>query len=173
MKFVSDRYRTEPTRFWETTPEPWRLLIDTDVNGPFLMARLAVPIMLKAGWGRIVNVSINGETMRRRGYSPYGPSKAALESETIIWSQELAGTGITVNALLPGGATLTGMIAADTPEEVKASLLDPDIMVPPLLWLASPESDGVTGRRLLATRWKTDRTGKEAAEAAAEQAGWP
>jgi NAD(P)-dependent dehydrogenase (short-subunit alcohol dehydrogenase family) len=41
--------------------------------------------------------------MRRRGFSPYGPSKAALESETIIWAQDLEGTGVTVNALLPGG----------------------------------------------------------------------
>jgi NAD(P)-dependent dehydrogenase (short-subunit alcohol dehydrogenase family) len=129
--------------------------------------------MLKAGWGRIINVSINGDTMRRRGYSPYGPSKAALGSETIIWAQELAGTGVTVNALLPGGATLTGMIPADTPDEVKANLLDPAIMAPPLLWLVTTEADGVTGRRLLATRWKTDRSGKEAVEAAADQAGWP
>ena len=39
--------------------------------------------------------------MGRRGFFPYGPSKAALESETIIWAQDLQGTGITVNTLLP------------------------------------------------------------------------
>jgi NAD(P)-dependent dehydrogenase (short-subunit alcohol dehydrogenase family) len=111
--------------------------------------------------------------MRRRGFSPYGPSKAALESETIIWSQDLAGTGVTVNALLPGGATLTGMIPDGVPEQARAALLHPAIMVPPLLWLVSPESDGVTGRRLVATRWRTDLIGQEAAEAASDQAGWP
>jgi NAD(P)-dependent dehydrogenase (short-subunit alcohol dehydrogenase family) len=82
-------------------------VIDTNVNGPFMTARCAVPFMLKAGWGRIVNVSVSQGTMRRRGFSPYGPSRAALESETIIWAQDLEGTGVTVNALLPGGATLT------------------------------------------------------------------
>ena len=51
------------------------------------------------------------------GLSAYGPSKAALESETVIWAQDLAGTGVTVNALLPGGATLTGMIPAAFPGE--------------------------------------------------------
>jgi len=127
---------------------------------------------MKAGWGRIVNISMNRETMRRRGFSPYGPSKAALESETIIWSQDLAGTGITVNALLPGGATLTGMIPENVPEKARSALLDPTIMVPPLLWLVSPDSDGMTGRRLVATRWRTDLGGREAAEAATEQAGW-
>ena len=70
---------------------------------------------LAAGWGRTVNVSINAETTRRRGFSPYGPSKAALESATIIWAQDLAGSGVTVNALLPGGKALTGMIPAATP----------------------------------------------------------
>jgi NAD(P)-dependent dehydrogenase (short-subunit alcohol dehydrogenase family) len=161
-----------PSHYWEITPETWRMVIDTNVNGPFMMARSAVPLMVKAGWGRIINVSVNRETMRRRGFSPYGPSKAALESETINWSQDLAGTGVTVNALLPGGATLTGMIPDAVPNEMRSALLDPAIIVPPLLWLASPDSDGITGRRLIATRWRTDVSAREAAEAATERAGW-
>ena len=147
-------------------------MIDTNVNGPFMMARHAVPVMLKAGWGRIVNVSASQATMRRRGFSPYGPSKAALESETIIWAQDLEGTGVTVNALLPGKATLTGMVPEIVSEKVKSTLLDPSIIVPPLLWLASPEADGMTGRRLVATKWQPGSAGKSAAEAATEQAGW-
>ena len=171
MKYVSNEFLTDPTRFWEVALETWRLVIDTNVNGPFMMARQAVPVMLKAGWGRIVNVSVSQETMRRRGFSPYGPSKAALESETIIWAQDLEGTGVTVNALLPGGATLTGMVPQTVSEKAKSAMLDPSIMVPPLLWLVSPEADGMTGRRLVATKWQTG-SGKSAAEAATEQAGW-
>jgi 3-oxoacyl-[acyl-carrier protein] reductase len=165
MKYVSEDFMTAPTRFWETSADAWRLVIDTNVVGPFLMARAAAPLMLAAKWGRIVNISMNAETMRRRGFSPYGPSKAALESETIIWAQDLAGTGVTVNALLPGGATLTGMIPASFPDHLRATLLDPAIMVPPLLWLASTRSDGVTGRRFIAAEWREDD-----AELAA--AGW-
>jgi len=172
MKYVSNEFLTEPTRFWEVAPETWRLVIDTNVNGPFMMARHAVPVMLKAGWGRIVNISVSQGTMRRRGFSPYGPSKAALESETIIWAQDLEGTGVTVNALLPGGATLTGMIPQTVSENAKSALLDPSIMVPPLLWLVSPEADGMTGRRLVATKWQTGSDGESAAEAATEQARW-
>jgi short subunit dehydrogenase len=73
MKYVSDEFLTEPTRFWEVSPETWRLVIDTNVNGPFMMARHAVPVMLEARWGRIINVSVSQGTMRRRGFSPYGP----------------------------------------------------------------------------------------------------
>ncbi|MCB8821965.1 SDR family NAD(P)-dependent oxidoreductase [Microvirga rosea] len=172
MKYVSEAFLTEPTRFWEVAPETWRMVIDTNVNGPFLMTRAAVPSMLQAGWGRIINISMNHETMRRRGFSPYGPSKAALESETVIWAQDLAGTGVTVNALLPGGATLTGMIPPDVSDAVRGHLLDPDIVIPPLLWLASTEADGVIGRRLVANRWRSDLDGAAAAEAAMEEAGW-
>src|ERR1700743_2778543 len=103
---------------------------------------------------------MNQDTMRRRGFSPYGPSKAALESETIIWAQDLAETGVTVNALLPGGATLTGMLPDDLPNAAKSGLLDPSIIVPPLLWIVSGEADGLTGRRLIATQWLADRPGR-------------
>jgi NAD(P)-dependent dehydrogenase (short-subunit alcohol dehydrogenase family) len=164
MKYVSEQFMTEPTRFWETAPAIWRMVIDTNVVGPFLMARAAVPPMLAAGWGRIINISINAETMRRQGFSPYGPSKAALESATIIWAQDLAGSGVTVNVLLPGGAALTGMIPASCPDHLRAKLLDPAIMVPPLQWLASAKSDGITGRRFVATRWREDSP-EEAVEA--------
>jgi 3-oxoacyl-[acyl-carrier protein] reductase len=172
MKYVSEAFLTEPTRFWEVAPETWRMVIDTNVNGPFLMARAAVPIMLQAGWGRIINISMNQETMRRRGFSPYGPSKAALESETIIWAQDLAGTGVIVNALLPGGATLTGMIPSSVSDTTRSHLLDPNIIIPPLLWLASDQADGVTGRRLVANRWRPDLDEVTAAEAAMEEARW-
>ena len=172
MKYVSQQFLTEPTRFWETDPDVWRMVIDTNVNGPFLMSRAAAPVMVAAGRGRIVNITMNHATMRRRGFSPYGPSKAALESETIIWAQDLDGTGVTVNGLLPGGATATGMIPDAFPPEARSGLLDPAIMVAPLLWLASEASDGVTGRRLDASRWRADLPEVDAAHAAMDDAGW-
>ena len=172
MKYVSETFMTVPTRFWDVEPETWRMVIDTNVVGPFLMARAAAPPMIEARWGRIVNISMNHETMRGRGFSPYGPSKAALESETIIWAQDLAGTGVTVNALLPGGATLTGMIPENVAPDMRARLLDPAIMAAPLHWLASERSDGVTGRRFVAARWRADLPEREAAEAASDEAGW-
>ena len=172
MRYVSEHFLVEPTRFWEAEPEAWRTIIETNVNGPFFMARAVVPGMIARRWGRVVNVSMNNETMRRRGFSPYGPSKAAIESETIIWAQDLTGTGVTVNALLPGGATLTGMIPNEVPPELPAKLLSPEIMVPPLLWLVSESSDGVTGRRLNASRWDANLDPAAAAAKATESAGW-
>jgi 3-oxoacyl-[acyl-carrier protein] reductase len=172
MKYISDRFMTEPTRFWEADPKAWRLVIETNVNGPFFMARAAVRPMLRNRWGRIINISMNRDTMRRAGFSPYGPSKAAVESETIIWSQDLAGTGVTVNALLPGGATLTGMIPPGFPDDLRSTLLDPAIMIPPLLWLVSAAADDVTGKRLIANRWPSGVDQSTGTTAAIEDAGW-
>jgi NAD(P)-dependent dehydrogenase (short-subunit alcohol dehydrogenase family) len=169
MRFVSEKFFDTATKFWETDPTTWRMIIDTNVNGPFLMAREAAPHMLKQGWGRIINISMNHETMRRAGFSPYGPSKAALESETIIWAQDLAGTGVTVNSLLPGGATATGMVP---PNLAPSRLLDPNIMVPPLLWLASEAANGVTGGRFAANLWDAALPPEQAAEIARSAAGW-
>lgn len=169
MRFVSEKFFDTPTKFWQTDPAVWRLIIDTNVNGPFLMAREVVPQMLKQGWGRIINISMNHETMRRAGFSPYGPSKAALESETIIWAQELAGTGVTVNSLLPGGATDTGMVPRDIAPD---RLLDPNIMVPPLLWLVSESAGQVTGARFAANLWDASLPAEHAAEKAGSSAGW-
>jgi 3-oxoacyl-[acyl-carrier protein] reductase len=153
MKYVSPSFMAEPTRFWEIDPKIWRMVIDTNVTGVFLMTRAVGPHLIKQGWGRIINVSMNYETMKRKGFSPYGPSKAALESMSIIWAQELEGTGITVNRILPGGATDTGMIPDGTPEKIRRSLLKPEIIVPPAVYLASDESEGVTGQRIVALEW--------------------
>jgi 3-oxoacyl-[acyl-carrier protein] reductase len=132
------------------------MIVDTNVNGPFFMTRAVVPRMLEQGGGSIINVSMNYETMKRRGFSPYGPSKAALESESIIWAQDLEGTGIRFNVLLPGGATETGMIPPGLPEEMRFRLLRPEIIAGAAVYLASEDSGHLTGHRLVATDWSPE-----------------
>jgi 3-oxoacyl-[acyl-carrier protein] reductase len=134
MKFVNPRFMTEPMPFWDADPDAWRLAIETNILGVFLMTRAVVPHMLAARRGSIINVTINPETMVRRGFSPYGPSKAALEAMTKVWTADLAGTGVVINMLAPGGATATGMIPDDMPPGT--DLLEPEIVVPAALELA-------------------------------------
>jgi NAD(P)-dependent dehydrogenase (short-subunit alcohol dehydrogenase family) len=171
MRLVSESFLETPTRFWQTDPAVWKMIVDANVNGPFLMARAAAPHMIRQRWGRIVNISMNYETMRRAGFSPYGPSKAALEAETAIWAQDLAGTGVTVNSLLPGGATDTGMVPGDVAPQIRKRLLRPEIVVAPLLWLASEMSGEVTGARFVASLWDSSLPPDQAAQAARRTEG--
>jgi 3-oxoacyl-[acyl-carrier protein] reductase len=158
--------------FHEVDAEAWRTAIDVNVNGPFLMAKAIVPHLVKQSWGRIVNIETSLFTMLMDGFSPYGPSKAALESATVIWAKDLAGTGVTVNALAPGGAANTRMIPRGEVAD-RSTLVQPEVMMAPIVWLMSPRSDGVTGRRIIAKDYDADRLQREPAEQVGIPAGWP
>ena len=153
MRTVNPHFMTEPAGFWQVSPAGFRDLFATNVLGYFLVARAVVPHMLEAGRGKIVNISVNEATMHRRGFTPYGPSRAATDALSHIMAADLAGTGIDVNLLLPGGATRTGMTPDSAPENVRAAWLDPAIMGPPICWLASRASDGITDQRIVATEF--------------------
>jgi NAD(P)-dependent dehydrogenase (short-subunit alcohol dehydrogenase family) len=162
---------TKSLKFWESDPEVWQQVIHTNVNGTFLMARAAIPAMLAAGWGRIINITTSLSTMQRRNNSPYGVTKAAIEAETLIWAQELAGTGVTVNSLIPGSAADTTFVPELSRKQLAAmgrKLLPPSVMVAPILWLASPLSDGVTGARFVGMLWDDTLPPDEAAKKARE-----
>jgi NAD(P)-dependent dehydrogenase (short-subunit alcohol dehydrogenase family) len=158
MRTVNPDFMTEPAGFWQVSPDGFRDLFATNVLGYFLVARAVVPHMLEAGRGKIVNVSVNEATMRRRGFTPYGPSRAATDALSHIMAADLAGTGIDVNLLLPGGATRTGMTPDSAPENVRAAWLDPAVMGPPICWLASRASDGITDQRIVATDFSSSTT---------------
>lgn len=154
MRLISETFNTAPTRFWEASPDAWRSIVDINANGPFLMARAAVPHMLTQGFGKIINISTSDQTMVRAGYSPYGPSKAFLEAASRVWAQDLAGSGIDVNVLLPGGAADTDFLPP-SPDKKGADgfLLSPAVMREAILWLASDRSNGQTGGRYIGRLW--------------------
>jgi len=154
MRTVNPRFLTEPQPFWEVTPSGFRDVLETKITGCFLMARAVVPLMLRAGGGRVVNISMNEQTMVRRGFVPYGPSGAGVEALSRVMAADLAGSPVTVNLLLPGGATRTGMIPDGTPAEVRSALLDPAVMGPPIVWLASEQATGVHDQRIVANEFR-------------------
>jgi gluconate 5-dehydrogenase len=150
MRTVNPRFMTESQPFWEVAPAGFRDVLETKATGTFLVAREVVPRMLSAGGGQVVTISMSDQTMTRPGFIPYGPSGAAVEALARVMAADLAGTPVTANILLPGGATATGMIPDDLRDELRANLLDPAIMGPPIVWLASPEAAGVHDERIVA-----------------------
>jgi NAD(P)-dependent dehydrogenase (short-subunit alcohol dehydrogenase family) len=158
MRTVNPRFMTNPQGFWEVPADGFRAVIETNLIGYFLVAREVTPRMLAAGGGRIVNISVNESTMYRAGFVPYGPSRAGSEALSRIMAADLRDTGVTVNLLLPGGATVTGMLPPDAMAE-GYSFLEPAVMGPPIVWLASDEAAGVHDERIVAVefeRWLHD-----------------
>jgi NAD(P)-dependent dehydrogenase (short-subunit alcohol dehydrogenase family) len=154
----------------EISTEIWDRFFAVNVRAPMLVAKTALPCMRKLGWGRIVNNTTSYRTMLR--VLPYGATKSALESMSAIWADELAGTGITVNVLVPGGPTDTPFIS-DASGWPREQMLRPAIMGPPSVWLISEAANGVTGRRFTARDWDASLAPAEAAERAGRPIGWP
>jgi gluconate 5-dehydrogenase len=153
MRTVNPRFMTEPQGFWEVPIDGFRAVIETNLTGYFLVAREVTPRMLAAGGGRIVNISVSDSTMHRAGFVPYGPSRAGSEALSRIMAADLRATGVTVNLLLPGGATVTGMLPLDSVPE-RHGFLAPEVMGPPIVWLASDDAAGVHDERIVAVEFE-------------------
>lgn len=163
--------RQNPIRFWEVTPEQWAQFVAVHNNAPMALSRALVHDMMRQKWGRIVNVTTSLGTMIREGSPTYGPSKAALEAFSAIMAKDLADTGVTVNVLVPGGVTNTGMIPAEAPY-AREDMIQPAVMAPPLNWLVSDAASGVTGRRFLGVHWDPALPPEQAAEKAGAPVAW-
>ncbi len=82
--------------------ESWDATLDTNLKGAFLCSRRAMAPMLKARWGRIVNVASAAAIRGNAGQAAYSASKAGLVGMTKSLAREVASRGITVNAVCPG-----------------------------------------------------------------------
>ncbi len=160
-----------PIRFWEITADDWRRFVAVHTTAPLLLAQAAIPEMMRARWGRIVNVTTSLGTMIRPGSPTYGPSKAALEALSAIMAKDLDGSGVTVNVLVPGGVTNTAMVPHEAGFE-RAQMIQPEVMAPPLVWLVSDAAGGVSGRRFLAVHWDAALPPEEAAAKAGAPVAW-
>jgi NAD(P)-dependent dehydrogenase (short-subunit alcohol dehydrogenase family) len=172
-----DRYRRPtPQRFWEVGDEIVDNVIATNYLAADRLSRRVAPDMVARNWGRIVNVTTKLDTMNRLGTHPYGASKAALEMATEVWAKEVAGTGLTINIVNPGaGANTPGMAEearAMSREGRIARLVEPEEMVPPLLYVVSREADAVNGMRFDANAWDPALPPAEAARTAGRPAGF-
>ncbi len=161
----------KPSKFWELGDDLWNAMLRVNIFGPQLMAKSCAPYMIERGWGRIVNVTTSLDTMYLSGAGAYGPTKAALEAHTRIMAQDLEGTGVTANILIPGGPVNTRMIP-DASGIAREKLIQPDVMQKPIVWLASDESDGVTAMRFIAALWDESLPRDERIEKAGAPSAW-
>jgi 2-dehydro-3-deoxy-L-rhamnonate dehydrogenase (NAD+) len=91
-------------KLWELAPDVWRRVIEVNLIAPYLTCRAAVPVMLKGGWGRIVNVASIAGKEGNPNASHYSSSKAGLIGLTKSLAKELATSNILVNCITPAAA---------------------------------------------------------------------
>lgn len=123
--------------FENATLDHLRVLLDVNVIGTFNCAKAALQPMLRQGGGSIINVT-SGAHAGQSSLSSYGASKGAVASFTYGWAHELREQGIRVNAVSPLAYT---PMAKHLPH-----LPMPEVNVPPVLYLLSDASAGVTGQ---------------------------
>jgi len=95
--------------------EEWKRVIDVDLTGPFLCCRAVVPLMTRAGYGRIVNVASVAGKEGNPNAAAYGAAKGGLITLTKSLGKELAKTGVLVNCVTPAAAQ-TAILDQVTPE---------------------------------------------------------
>lgn len=160
-----------PAKFWDLDNNLWNAMLRVNIFGPQLMAKTCAPYMMDKGWGRIINVTTSLDTMYLSGAGAYGPTKAALEAHTRIMAQDMDGTGVTANILIPGGPVNTRMIP-EASGIAREALIQPNVMQKPVTWLASEDSDGVTAMRFIAALWDESLDREARIEKAGAPAAW-
>ena len=95
--------------------DDWKKVIDIDLNGPFLCCRAVVPHMVKAGYGRIVNIASIAGKEGNPNAAAYAAAKGGLIAFTKALGKELAKTGVLVNCVTPAAAQ-TAILDQVTPE---------------------------------------------------------
>jgi 3-oxoacyl-[acyl-carrier protein] reductase len=154
---VNNAARTESRSFWEIDVDEWDDVLATNLRGTYLGCRVLGASMRERGHGRIVNLaSISGQAGRAATGVHYATSKAAIIALTRHAASELAGSGVTVNAVAPAAIDSPLVHQLLTPERIEAMLERipvgrlgrPEEVAAAVAYLASDAAGFVTGATL-------------------------
>ncbi len=152
--------------FKRTDSELWQTMIDVNLNSVFHCTGLALPAMLKAGYGRIVNVASTAGLTGYAYVTAYCAAKHGVVGLTRALALEVARTGVTVNAVCPGytetdmtARTLENIVAKTgcsedearaqlTAQSPQRRLIQPEEVASAVAWLALAEQASITGQTI-------------------------
>ncbi len=147
---------TRDTLLPRMSDDEWDSVIATNLKGAFLFSRAASRYMMRARYGRIINIASVSGVMGNPGQTNYSASKAGLIGMTRSLSRELAGRKVTINAIAPGfiesemTAALGDSVLEEVAKRIPAKRLGkPDEVAAAVLYLASMAASYVTGQTLV------------------------
>ena len=137
---------------WELKPEVWRRVVEVNLVAPYLVCRAVAPHMVRAGYGRIVNIASIAGKEGNPNASHYSASKAGLIALTKSLAKELAATGVLVNCVTPAAAK-TELFAQMKQEHIDYMLskipmnrfVEVEEIAALVAWLASEDCSFSTG----------------------------
>lgn len=159
-----------PGPIWTHNLKTWELVMDINVTGVFLTMQASLPTMMKQKSGSIILISSWTAKPKSRplSFGPYAIAKYAIEQLNHLSAVELESFGIRVNALDPGGPCATpdalsfigytgGRLSEDQLRIIRefphGPFLDPSVIRPLAVFLASDDSKSVTGESLICRDW--------------------
>ncbi|ALN75464.1 SDR family NAD(P)-dependent oxidoreductase [Aureimonas sp. AU20] len=143
-----------PDKLAATKLEDWRALMAVNLDAAFLLTQAFVPGMKDGGWGRLVNISSYAwKSGGLTAGTAYAVSKAALVGLTFSSARELAGTGITANAIAPAYVVSPMILDQLSPADLERQrsaipvgrLCEPEEVAHAVSFLASPLAGFITG----------------------------
>jgi len=146
---------TRDQLFMRMSDEDWQQVLDVNLTATMRLCRGAIRPMMKARWGRIVNISSVVGAIGNPGQANYAASKAGMVGLTKSIAHEVASRGITANAVAPGfiATSMTEKLTEDQQAALNAKIPaarmgTPEEIAAAVLYLASPEAGYVTGTTL-------------------------
>jgi len=136
---------------WKLSDDDWQAVLGVHLTGTFNLTRAVVPAMREAGYGRIVNVTSYTGLHGNIGQANYAAAKAGIIGFTRTTAKELAGFGITVNAISPNAETdMVASIPPDRLAELRSEIpmgrfSAPEEACPIVGFLASEQAGYITG----------------------------
>ena len=135
--------------------DEWSDVIDTNLSGTFRLCKSVLRSMIKARWGRIVNVGSVVGRMGNAGQTNYAASKAGIEGFTRALAQEVGSRGITVNCIAPGfiATDMTAQLSEEQTDELSATIAlgrigSPEDVASAVSFLVSDDAGYITGETL-------------------------
>lgn len=163
---VNNAGQAHSAPFGKTSLAQWQRMLDVNLTGTFLCTQAALPAMMAAGWGRIVNVASTAGLVGYGYVSAYCAAKHGVIGLTRALALETARSGVTVNAVCPGYTETdivrdavaniidkTGRTEAEARAELAARnpqrrLVQPDEVADAVAWLCRPSASAITGQAI-------------------------